>query len=286
MTDSAPVGSILPSVVPLKSLYFGFDVRRRLDPERVEFFRELIAAGAVIPPMLVLEKTGEKDGELYKMVDGRHRWAAYQSEKYEEVPVSILLDKNAGDVIMQAATANFGGPQPMSLNDIRTTVKSLVLAGCTPEWISTQLGPHLPTRTINTALDWTVANLKHQALRDARKWFMQHGHDGATYEAAAAQFDLKPDEVEEFITNDALSDGKAKYRLHSFAKRIGNLNKAYGKGVQVLLKELREDYDDNRISYEDCVEMSLRITEYRSKVELQCSAFRQRLERNTDAVAG
>jgi hypothetical protein len=259
-------------IVPIAALHFGFDVRRRIDQERVDFLAELIRHNDPrVRPILVAEIPKQPDGTWLVVIDGRHRWQAYKELGYTEVPVEVSEESNIGEQVLMATVANLGGPKPPTKEDVRTSVKAMILNGKSDAWVLSRLSEHLPKKFVQESISWVRSNLQNVRIRQAVTY---RNETDCSYQDAALKFAVPVETLKEYVKRKDKAEVEKKLSL---SKAATHLNQVYGNKLAALLKDTADAYEKAELTYDDAIKIRDRVYAYRSRIESQCKNFELRL---------
>ncbi len=101
-----------------RKLVSNFDVRARLDDDRVLFFAQLYEAGVEVEPLIITEED--------HIIDGRHRREGALLADMKAIEVKITHETDRVKLIGEAFRRNYGGPLPPTHEDIEHTVSVLL----------------------------------------------------------------------------------------------------------------------------------------------------------------
>jgi hypothetical protein len=263
------------ATVPVTSLHYLFSVRMKIDSDRVKFIEEqILSSDPSLRPLLVCETPDSPDGR-YGIIDGRHRFQAYQNLRYDAVPVIVSREKDMAKLMVMALAANLdGAPQlPPNMGDIHQGVRNLVSEGKSDQWIQSELRGKLTVKTISKATQWARSNRTKGLIRQAANY---RDDQDCSYAEAAKKFDVSVDALKDFVSKKKHT---GEHMNAEFAKDVSSLNQTYGNGLASLLQRVTEAYRDGLIQEDDAKRVAQRVSDYRHRIEVQCSTFEKRLDK-------
>jgi|SRR5215471_612278 len=95
----------------------------------VSRLRSALKTGAKLPPLLV-------EAKFYRLVDGRHRYEAYQLENIKTIEVIEKVYATEADLFADAVRANIGHGEPLDSFNVRNAIIRLTEYGYDREKIS------------------------------------------------------------------------------------------------------------------------------------------------------
>ena len=113
-------------MIPLSQIVNKFDVRIKLDEDRVVQFAGFYQDGMDLPPVKLVKLAEEK----YAYIDGRTRGAARAYLDMADVPAIVATDaKSQVELFVEALKDNCGGAKPPTRDDITHTVTRMLECG-------------------------------------------------------------------------------------------------------------------------------------------------------------
>lgn len=107
--------------VPLHEITVDFFVRRSLSEDHILQLAAIVEAGENLTPIILNDK--------YQVIDGRHRFKAYELANKTTIPCEIHKDLMRGEQILEALVSNMGGSMPPTQSDIRLAIQNMMAAG-------------------------------------------------------------------------------------------------------------------------------------------------------------
>lgn len=264
------------SLRALKDIKETFFVRAELDQDRIAFFVKLLEAGEKLPPLKITKKTDElQDGEL---VDGRHRRAAYERVKRQQVPVEVDPSiKTREDAILAAFAANMGGPQPPKDRDYTHTVQILLKAGIRPGRVAKRLSEatSIPLVVYKRYVSNVQSTLAKHRLVQARNAIAD---DGLSVAAAAEKYDVDPAKLRAEIRG--YKKKEAASELSAIKAGISSRFKAFSAVNGKLPSKLRELHDSGELKTPDIEAILQHYGEKLQDMSLQFRNWLVRLEKD------
>lgn len=234
------------SIIPLAQIENKFDVRIKLDEDRILILVGLYEGGIELPPIKVVRL----DDDKYAYVDGRHRGAARAYLNQPDIEAIVLTQDRLGDPIglfVEALQANYGGAKPPTRDDVAHTVIRMMELGAKQVEIKERLS-FMPIGSINMYIGWAKGVLHKRKMRSALDLIA----DGSSVNDAAAEVKLKPDVIRDFLQGKKRKWGKDtssekqqcnELKIH-ISKSLRTANSSIGKKIEGLLKAV----DDGEIS--------------------------------------
>ncbi|MDO8512397.1 MAG: ParB N-terminal domain-containing protein [bacterium] len=136
-------------------------VRTALNEDWVVTLADLVQAGTELPPIVVVSV-----GERFRVVDGRHRKAAYELCGKDKILVQ-LTEVPGGEIGLISASykANVGGSLPPTKDDTEHTIEALLDAGATKKNIGQLL--NLPASLARKYVDSVENRIKRRRVNKA-----------------------------------------------------------------------------------------------------------------------
>jgi hypothetical protein len=156
--------------VPINKIRTDWDVRLQAganDVPRVELLQGLYRDGKVKDPIEVTPLTND---DMYRLVEGRTRFAAQLANDAKTVRIGILSPATDDEYITYAYLCNSTGAKPPALEDLKVTVDRLMRLGQTEKQIKT--GPLAQVESnarLKLACDQTRSNINKQGVAAAKK---------------------------------------------------------------------------------------------------------------------
>lgn len=230
--------------VQLDSIKNLFDVRTKLDEDRILQLAGAYESGVPLPPAKIVRLDTEE--ESYAWVDGRHRGAARAFLNKKDIDC-VICDKcnDQAELYTEALSSNWGGAKPPTRQDLEHTVVRLLEIGCSIKDIRDRL-QFLPRGSLNSYISAAQNVLFKRRIRPAIDAIAL----GKSIEDVATTYKLKPDQIRNAIT------GRKKKYITSHDKQveadmkayITNVLKSANTGIAKKLDNLLRDVDEGRLS--------------------------------------
>jgi ParB-like chromosome segregation protein Spo0J len=212
-----------------QNLTSNFDVRARLDDDRILFFAGLYESGAEVEPIQCTD-----EGHI---VDGRHRREGAILAEMKTVNTVIVKDKDPVRLIGLAFRANAGGALPPTREDIEHTISRLLEYKVSHQNIAEVLG--LPPSIVRKLITNIRSGAAHAKLRRAAHAVLE---EGKTVTKAAEEFDVDVDVLRERMGGRARKRGKAS--VQELKTRLSRSQLGVSKSNGELIKRLIEEFQD------------------------------------------
>jgi hypothetical protein len=184
-----------------------FDVRRvagAADQPRVDLLSGLYKDGKVTDH---IDVTPPNAKGIYRLVDGRTRYAALTQNKVKTTKVRVLKEATEPEYIEHAYLCNSKGAKPPELEDLKTTVEALLRRGMKPKDIlSGPLAQVESQNRLKLACDQVRSNLNKQGVARAKVQFATPAIQAITnpeerFIAVAQQNNVSVRAVKKALTN-------------------------------------------------------------------------------------
>ena len=268
-------------MIPLAQISNKFDVRVKLDEDRVLQFMGMYDDGQDVPPV-VLVKLGE---DSYAYVDGRHRGAARSYLNLTDVPAVIrseAMSDSPVELLAEALEANYGGAKPPTREDIIHTVTRMLEAGASQTAIRDRL-QFLPSGSLRAFIATARSNIMRKKVAKALD---EMSEGSATLEDAAKRYGIKPETLKDVVAGKKRKWNKGRSDEADFCIAMKNYistelrsaNSGISKKVELLLKKV----DDGEVSYKFAEEVIRAWRDHLRKTGVRVSDWQARL----NAIAG
>jgi hypothetical protein len=267
-------------MITLSSIKNVFDVRTKLDEDRVLQFMGMYESGEDVPP-LVIVRQGE---DSYAYIDGRHRGAALEYLNRTEAACILRPDSladNPLELFAVALESNWGGSKPPTREDIYHTIIRMKECGASERAITERLS-FLPKSSLRAYMASARTNIIKRKVAKA----LDDIAEGSTVDEAASKRGVKADTLKDVMAgrkrkwNKGRSD-EAEFciALKSYiSSELRSANSGISKKVELLLKRV----DDGEVSYKFAEEVIRAWREHLRKTGVRVSDWQARL----NALAG
>lgn len=268
-------------MITLSQIVNRFDVRVKLDEDRVLQFMSMYEAGDPVPPVQLV-RSGQ---DSYSYIDGRHRGAARGYLNLPDVEAVIRpesLADNPLELFAIALEANYGGAKPPTREDITHTILRMLEVGCTQVSIRERL-VFLPAG----ALRAYIATARSSIMRRKVAKALDDISDGSsTVEEAARTRGVKVEVLKDVMAGKKRKWNKGRSDEADFcialktyiSSELKSANSGISKKVEMLLKKV----DDGEVSYKFAEEVIRAWREHLRKTGVRVSDWQARL----NALAG
>lgn len=199
-----------------------FDVRANpLDEARVALYVDQMNAGAAFPPIAVVPR-----GELFVVVDGRHRLEALTRRGKKTIDVIVKSIPSLAAMRLAALAANMNGGKAVSVPptraDMTLTVHSLlrdglkakdIVEGLTEAGVPQKFADTLVKRVVNENKQRTLLT----AAQSVEAWLETDGGNGLDIEAASEKYSIPVATIEAQVK---MREGKKNTRDYAQAAAI------------------------------------------------------------------
>ncbi len=267
-----------------------FDVRVKLDEDRVLQFMSMYEAGTEVPPVLLVALGDDS----YAYIDGRHRGAARGYLNLPDVPAvirSTSLSDSPVELLAVALESNYGGAMPPSRDDIIHAITRMLEAGASQTAVRDRLNflpPGACRAYIASARSTITKRRISKALDD-----IDTGE--VSIDEAAKRRGVKVEQLRDVISGKKQKWNKGRSDEAEFcialkcyiSKELRSANSGISKKVELLVKKV----DDGEVSYKFAEEVirawkehlrktGLRVTDWQSRL----SALSGEIEKASDSV--
>jgi hypothetical protein len=223
--------------VSIDELQETFDVRKKLDENRIMHFGMLYEAKGEIPPIWITSNM--------EVVDGRHRIAGAKLAGVKTVPCIIIEGKDRAELIVEALKANMGGALPPTKDDFIVSFTQMIEAGMSRTRIIELMADKLPRSVTRKIVHDVQAMVYKRAVQRAFDAVAQ-GHMNVV--EAAAHFN-----VEEKGLRTALGGRKKrivadKFGLDSVTRSMTRRYTSISMSNAKVYGQLAEALEDGEVS--------------------------------------
>jgi len=220
----------MTKTVALAQLVHSIDVRRILNDDHVLLLAGLIEGGIKLPPPQVTK--------TLRVVDGRHRIAAFDLLGTKDIIVQVVADQDESDLYFAAMRANVGGALPPTVTDITHTIKRLLTLGVSQKDVIA--GLPFPASLSRKYIGYVRSNENKdktyralEAIREGR----------ITLADAAKKFDIPAADLQAVINRKRVKANTGSIRS-VITRRIKGMGTSNGK----IVKKLMEQIDDGDLT--------------------------------------
>lgn len=203
--------------VNLSQITNQFDVRIKLDEDRVVQFAGMYESGMELPPVELVKLAAD----AYAYIDGRHRGAARAYLNLENV-MAIVRNGNLKDnpalLFTMALRANWGGAKPPSRVDIEHTILRMLECGVTQTDVRQSLS-FLPSGALKAYISCARGVIMKRRISRAVSYISE----GIPLAEAAKKVGLKDDQP----LRDAVLGKKRKFGAGSMEDEFCTALKSY-----------------------------------------------------------
>ena len=265
-------------MVPLAQIENRFDVRTKLDDDRVLQFAGCFEAGMELPPVKLVRMGDDK----YSYVDGRHRGAARAFCNYTNVAAVIIDNPNdPAELFAQALEANWGGAKPPTRDDITHTITRMLEIGATQTAIRERLS-FLPAGSLKAYISSARGAIMKRKLTKA----LDAVGEGLTVEGAARKFDFPVEALKDVIQGKKGKWGRSRTNeietATAFKAYISGQLRSANSGISKKMEFMLTKVDAGEMSYKVAYDVLKAWSEHLRKTGIRVSDWRARL----NAIAG
>jgi hypothetical protein len=265
-------------MIPLAQITNRFDVRTKLDEDRVLQLMGCYEAGQELPPIEVVQFAD--DGYAY--VDGRHRGAARAYCNFTDIAAIVIDNPNdPAELFARALEANYGGSKPPTRDDITHTVVRMLELGATQTAIRERL-QFLPVG----ALKAYIASARGSIMKRKIAKAMDDIGDGLTIDTVAARYRIPLDSLKDVVKGKKGKWGKGRSTeaelAIAFKSYISTELRAANSGISKKMEFMLQKVDAGEMSYKAAKGVIHAWSEHLRKTGIRVMDWNARL----DAIAG
>jgi len=253
-------------VVPLHDLQRNLFVRKELDTERAWFLSELIESGVKMHDNI-------KATRDLVIVDGRHRWEAYDLNKVIEVEVDIVDIVDEVTLIAEAYKANIGGSKPPTAEDTNHTIELLIERKQSIKAIGELMAlPSSMARKYVTEVKSRLNRAKMMAAVNA----VTHG--GLNVAQAATQYEVEAEKLKEALSGTRKKHKESEHGVDELHRGLTRQYKSISSTNAATLRKLLEQYEDGDVTPEQVQEIIKHIESLQKKTSRALADWKQRFQ--------
>lgn len=218
--------------VRIDSIQTTFFVRKKLDEDRVVQLALLMQNEAPVPPIRITED--------FVLIDGRHRIEAAKLAGWATIKAEVVpSNKDRGELIAEAFSANVGGSAPPTRADILFTIQQLLQQG----WGEARIAKFFPfpkavvRKYVNDTRSKIHDARVNQAVADVRD-------RGFTLLQAAENRDIEPEAIKAAMTKVSKKIANKEEYKGNLTSRFRSLSRANAH----LFEKLLEAHQDGEVS--------------------------------------
>lgn len=222
--------------VKLQDLQRNLFVRKELDTERACFLAELIENG--VPMHENIKATRD-----FVIVDGRHRWEAFDLNKITEVDVDIVDVVDEVTLIAEAYKANIGGSKPPTVEDTNHTIELLIERKQTIKAIAELMA--LPQSMARKYVSEVKSRLNRAKLMAAVNSVT---HGGLTVGQASMQYEVDVEKLKETLSGTRKKHKENANGVEELHRSLTRQYKSISSTNASTLRKLLEQYEDGDVT--------------------------------------
>lgn len=260
--------------VPLQDLQRNLFVRKELDTERVLFLAELIENG-------VQMHTKIRATRDLVIVDGRHRWEAYDLNKITEVEVEIVDIVDEVTLIAEAYKANTGTSKPPTADDTNHTIELLIERKQTIKAIAELMA--LPSSMARKYVTEVKSRLNHAKLRSACNSVLT---GGLTVAQAAVQYEVDVEKLKEALSGTRKNQKENKHGVEELHKTLTRQYKSLSSTNAAILRKFTDKYEDGDVTAEQIKEIIKHLEQLQKGASRSIADWKRRFEAKYAEIRG
>jgi hypothetical protein len=252
--------------VKLADITANLFVRKELDQPWAIHLGELIEAGTEMKdPMEVV-----KDGDVYQLVEGRHRREGYDLAGVFEVKVKVLEFDNEVEMITYAYRANTGGKKPPTPADTEHTIMLLIDKGESMKAIGEGMG--LPASITRKYVNEVKSRMARAQLQRAATAVTD---GGLNIKQASEQYEVDQEKLKEVLSG---RKAKHKHGVAEVQRTITSLHKSLSLKNGKLLKKVIEKYEDGDVTEKQVREIFRHVEDIQKKATRVTADYKRRFD--------
>lgn len=265
-------------MIPLDQIENRFDVRTKLDDDRVIQFAGCYESGIELPPVQVVRLSEDH----YAYVDGRHRGAARAFCDFKEVDAVIIDNPNdPAELFAQALQANWGGSKPPTRDDITHTIIRMLELKATQSALRERLS-FLPTG----ALRAYIASARSTIMKRRISKALDAIGEGSTIEEAGNQFAVPVDSLRDVVQGKKGKWGASRSTEVEFAtamkQHISVTLRSVNTSIAKKMEQMLARVDEGEMSYKEAYGVLKAWGDHLRKTGIRIADWKARL----NAIAG
>ena len=266
------------TMIRLDQIENRFDVRIKLDEDRVLQLTGCYEAGVELPPVKLVQ-LGE---DRYAYVDGRHRGAARAYCKFTDVPAVIVDNPNdPADLFAQALEANWGGSQPPTRGDISHTVMRMLELNATQTAILARLS-FVPAGSLKAY----IASARGVIMKRRIAKALDSIGEGSKIDEAASKFKIPLESLKDVVQGKKGKWGKGRANeldeAIAFKAYISGTLRGANTGISKKIEFMLTKVESGEMSYKVAYDVIRSWSEHLRKTGIRIADWRARL----NAIAG
>lgn len=261
--------------IELEKISNKFDVRTKLDDDRMLQFAGMYESGMELPPITVV-KTGD---DSYAYVDGRHRGAARAFLDLKNVMAVVLngsLSENPAELFARALEANWGGSKPPTRSDIEHTITRMLECGVSQTSIRERL-QFLPGGALKAYISAARTNITRRKISRA----LDEIGEGYSLTDAAKRAGLKEEILKDVVKGNKRKFGHSRNDedeyLNALLGYVSTQLRATNTGISKKMTFLLEKVELGEVSSKNAAKVLLAWKEHLRKTSLRITDWQSRL---------
>lgn len=260
--------------VALQDLQRNLFVRKELDTERVMFLAELIENGVPMHDKIKVTRD-------LVIVDGRHRWEAYDLNKVKEIEVEIVDITDEITLISEAYRANIGGSKPPTAEDTDHTIELLIERKQTIKAIAELMA--LPQSMARKYVSEVKSRLNRAKLMSAVHAVT---NGGLTVPQAATQHEVDIDKLKEALSGTRKKHKDNKNGIEGLHRNLTRQYKSISSTNASILRKLLTQYEDGDVNHDQATEIIKHLESLQKGTSRAIADWKRRFEAKYVEVQG
>lgn len=252
--------------IELSKLKKNLFVRKELDTDRAWFLAELIENGVSMHDNIKVTRD-------LVIVDGRHRWEAYDLNKITEVDVDIVDVVDEVTLIAEAYKANIGGSKPPTADDTNHTIELLIERKQTIKGIAELMA--LPPSMARKYVNEVKSRLNRAKIMTAVNAVT---HGGLNVSQAATQYEVDIEKLKETLSGTRKKHKESAHGVDELHRNLTRQYKSIGSTNASILRKLLDQYEDGDVTPEQVKEIIKHIESLQKKTSRALAEWKQRFE--------
>lgn len=262
-----------PIMIPLVNIENRFDVRTKLDDDRMVQLAGCYESGVALPPVQVIELAEGK----YAYVDGRHRGAAREYCGYTDIAAIVTDNPNdPAELFARALQANYGGAKPPTRDDISHTIIRMLELGASQTAIRERL-EFIPSGSLKAYIASGRSTIMKRRISKA----LDAIGDGDTIETASKKTGVPIDSLKDVVSGKKGKWGTGRTNEKEFCTslkaHISSSLKATNTSISKKIEFMLTKVSDGEISYKEAYGVIRSWSEHLRKTGIRITDWRARL---------
>lgn len=254
-------------LLPVAELRMKYDVRTRLNDDRVLFFMERYESGAEVPPIEVIRGTMD-------IHDGRHRKAALDHLGRKHAECILVAPMEYLDQMMDAFGKNVSdSPFPTTRADIVFVMKQLLEASVGNAVIQKRFEVYYKPSHVRKLLKDAHSNVLKTKMSKAK---MAIAHGGVSIENAAKEHGVKVEKLQEEITG--VKRRQKATDIKDVKSEISNRHRSNTARNVAVFRDVLDKFEDGELPEKDVLDVLLHVQRLNSDAAKRIDGWLERFE--------